>query len=109
MTVGLWSAGRCANQHVVAYVVAQILGATLGAAILYLIASGKAGWQPGAFAANGYGPLSPRHYVLPAGLLAEVLTTFFFLMIIIGTSSKGRPPRARRRGSPASPSASRSS
>jgi aquaporin Z len=88
VTVGLWSAGRCANQHVVPYVGAQILGATLGAAILYLIASGKAGWQPGAFAANGYGPLSPGSDTLPACLLAEVLTTFFFLMIIIGTSSK---------------------
>ncbi len=89
VTVGLWSAGRCANHHVVPYVLAQIAGATLGAAVLYTIASGKAGWQPEAFASNGYGPLSPGGYSLMACLLAEALTTFFFLMIIIGTTSKG--------------------
>lgn len=89
VTVGLWSAGRCANQHVLPYIVAQILGAILGAAILYAIATGKAGWEAKGFAANGYGSLSPGGYALPACFLAEVLTTFFFLMIIIGTTSKG--------------------
>ncbi|MBV9076659.1 MAG: aquaporin, partial [Methylobacteriaceae bacterium] len=59
------------------------------AGILYLIASGKAGWTPGGFASNGYGELSPGQYGLVACFLIEVLLTFFFLFIIIGTTSKG--------------------
>ncbi|GLK67665.1 aquaporin Z [Hansschlegelia plantiphila] len=89
VTLGLWSAGRCANKHVVPYIVAQVLGAILGAAVLYVIASGQAGWVPGGFASNGYGELSPGKYGLAACLLTEVLATFFFLFIIIGTTSKG--------------------
>lgn len=89
VTLGLWSAGRCANRHVVPYIVAQLVGAILGAGALYLIASGKAGWTPGGFAANGYGDLSPGHYSLGAAFLAEVLATFFFLFIILGSTSRG--------------------
>jgi aquaporin Z len=89
VTVGLWSAGRCANHHVLPYIVAQVVGAILGAAVLYLIASGKAGWVPGGFASNGYGELSPGKYGLAACLVIEFVTTFFFLFIIIGTTSKG--------------------
>ena len=59
VTLGLWSAGRCANKHVLPYIVAQVIGAVAGAAVLYFIASGKAGWTPGGFASNGYGDLSP--------------------------------------------------
>jgi aquaporin Z len=89
VTVGLWSAGRCANHHVVPYIVAQVLGAVGAAAALWMIASGKPGWTPGGFAANGYGDLSPGKYGLASALGIEVLMTFFFLFIIIGTTSKG--------------------
>ena len=60
-----------------------------GAGVLYLIASGKAGWMPNGFASNGYGDLSPGKYGLLSCFLVEVLATFFFLFIIIGTTSKG--------------------
>ncbi len=89
VTLGLWSAGRCANKHVVPYVVAQVIGAICGAAVLYFIASGKAGWVPAGFASNGYGDLSPGKYSVGACFVTEVLMTFFFLFIIIGTTSKG--------------------
>lgn len=89
VTLGLWSAGRCANKHVLPYIVAQVVGGVLGAGALYLIASGKAGWVPGGFASNGYGELSPAKYNLSSCLGAEFLLTFFFLFIIIGTTSKG--------------------
>ena len=89
VTLGLWSAGRCANRHVVPYIVAQVAGAIFGAAVLYTIASGRADWVPGGFASNGYGALSPGKYALTACFLIEFLTTFFFLFIIIGTTSKG--------------------
>ncbi|MBE7200743.1 MAG: aquaporin Z [Parafilimonas terrae] len=89
VTLGLWASGRCANKHVVPYVLAQLVGAIAAAAVLYLIASGKAGWVPKGFASNGYGALSPGKYGLVACLATEVLTTFFFLMIIIGSTSKG--------------------
>ena len=89
VTLGLWSAGRCASRHVLPYVIAQVIGATVAAFALYTIASGKAGWVPNGFAANGYGGLSPGKYGLAACLLTEVLTTFIFLFIIVGTTSKG--------------------
>ena len=89
VTLGLWSAGRCANKHVLPYIVAQVVGAIVAAAVLWLIASGKPGWIPGGFAANGYGDLSPGKYGLPACLVTEFVMTFFFLFIIVGTTSKG--------------------
>lgn len=89
VTLGLWSAGRCANKHVVPYIVVQVIAAVLAAALLYLIASGKPGWEASGFASNGYGELSPGHYSLGACFVAEFVLTFFFLMIIIGTTSKG--------------------
>ncbi|MCY1644892.1 aquaporin Z [Methylorubrum sp. SL192] len=89
VTLGLWSAGRCASRHVLPYVIAQVIGATVAAFTLYTIASGKAGWVPNGFASNGYGELSPGKYGLAACLITEVLTTFIFLFIIVGTTSKG--------------------
>jgi aquaporin Z len=89
VTLGLWSAGRCANVHVVPYVIAQVAGGIAGAGILYLIASGKTGWVPNGFASNGYGDLSPGHYDLTSSFATEFIATFFFLFIIIGTTSKG--------------------
>jgi aquaporin Z len=89
VTLGLFAAGRCATKHVLPYVVAQVLGAIVGAGALYLIASGKADWLAGGFASNGYGDLSPNKFSMGAGFLTELITTFFFLFIIIGTTSKG--------------------
>jgi aquaporin Z len=89
VTLGLWAAGRCANKHVVPYIVAQVIGAIVAAAVLWLIASGKPGWLPAGFAANGYDALSPGKYSLGACAITEVLMSFFFLYIIVGTTSKG--------------------
>jgi aquaporin Z len=89
VTIGLWSAGRCANQHVVPYVVAQVIGAIAAAGMLWFIASGKAGWVAGGFASNGFGELSPGKYSLAVCFATEVLLTFFFIFIIVGTTSKG--------------------
>jgi aquaporin Z len=85
----LWCAGRCASKHVLPYVIVQVVGAILASGTLWLVASGKPDWIPGGFAANGYGTLSPGHYSLAACFLAELLLTFFFLFIIVGTTSKG--------------------
>lgn len=89
VTLGLWSAGRCANKHVAPYIIAQVAGAVVGAGVLYLIASGKAGWTPGGFASNGYGELSPGGYSATSAFATEMLATFFFLFIILGATSKG--------------------
>jgi aquaporin Z len=89
VTVGLWVGGRFSAADVVPYIVAQVIGAIAAAAALYWIASGNADWVPKGFASNGYGALSPGKYSLGACLAMEVLMTFFFLMIIIGCTSKG--------------------
>ena len=89
VTLGLWAAGRCANKHVVPYLVAQVFAAIVAAGLLYVIASGKPDWVPGGFASNGYGDLSPGKYSMGSCFLAELLLTFFFLLIIVGTTSKG--------------------
>lgn len=89
VTIGLWSAGRCENRHVLPYIVAQVVDAVAAAAALWMIASGRAGWVPGGFASNGYGELSPGKYGLAACLVTEVLLTFFFIFIIVGATSKG--------------------
>src|SRR5437773_9217721 len=89
VTIGLWSAGRCATIHVVPYILAQVIGAIAAASVLWLIASSQPGWVPGGFASNGYGDLSPGKYGLAGCFLTEVVMTFFFLFIIIGTTSKG--------------------
>src|SRR3954451_15716281 len=88
-TLGLWSAGRCADKHVIPYVVVQVIAAIVAAGLLWLIAAGKPDWVMGGFATNGYGALSPGKYSMLACFLTELLLTFFFLMIIIGTTSKG--------------------
>ena len=89
VTIGLWAGKRCSAGDVIPYIVAQVIGAIAAAAVLYFIASGMPDWTPGRFAANGYGDLSPGKYNLASCLVMEVLMTFFFLLIIIGCTSKG--------------------
>ena len=89
VTIGLWSAGRCPSRYVIPYIIAQVIAAIIAAAILWIIASSQPGWLPGRFAANGYGDLSPGKYGLGGCFLMEVVMTFFFLLVIIGTTSKG--------------------
>ncbi len=91
ITVGLWAAGRFPAARVPGYIVTQVLGAVAAAAVLYLIATGKPGYEVGGFAANGYGDLSPGKYSLVACLLSEVVCTFFFLMVIMGVKSSRVP------------------
>jgi aquaporin Z len=89
VTVGLWSAGRCPSRYVIPYIVAQVIGAIIAALILWWIASGKPGWIMGGFAANGYGDLSPGKYSLGSCFITEIVMTFFFLFIIVGSTSRG--------------------
>jgi aquaporin Z len=89
VTIGLWSAGRCPSRYVIPYIIAQVIAAIIAAAILWIIASSQPGWVPGRFAANGYGDLSPGKYGLGGCFLMEVVMTFFFLFVIIGSTSKG--------------------
>lgn len=91
VSVGLTVAGKFPAASLVPYIVAQVVGAIAAAAVLYLIASGKAGFAAGGFASNGYGELSPGGYSLTAALVAEVVLTAFFLIIILG-STHGRAP-----------------
>ncbi|MCW3476618.1 aquaporin Z [Limobrevibacterium gyesilva] len=87
VTIGVWAGGRFKAGDILPYVVAQVAGAIVAAAVLYLIASGKPDFAVGGFAANGYGELSLGKYSLLSCLLIEVVCTFFFLIIILGSTS----------------------
>ncbi|MBV8920546.1 aquaporin Z [Bradyrhizobium sp.] len=92
VTVGLTVGGRFPAELVLPYIVAQVVGAIVGAALLYAIASGAPDFSlAGGFAANGYGEHSPGKYGLGAGLLSEVLLTMMFLFVIMG-STHGKAP-----------------
>jgi aquaporin Z len=91
VTLGMAAGGRFPASSVVGYIVAQVVGAIVAAAVLYQIASGKAGFTAGGFAANGYGEHSPGGYNMLSAFLAEALLTFMFLLIILG-STHGRTP-----------------
>ncbi|KTC26341.1 MAG: aquaporin Z [Pseudomonas sp.] len=93
VSVGLWLGGRFAGNRLLPYIVAQVLGGLAAGAVLYLIASGKAGFDASAgFAANGYGEHSPGGYSMFAALLTEVVLTAMFLLIILGATSKRAAP-----------------
>ncbi|HEX7790533.1 MAG TPA: aquaporin Z, partial [Afipia sp.] len=92
VTVGLAAGGRFPGGQVIPYIIAQVIGAILGAALLYVIASGKAGFDlAGGFASNGYADHSPGKYSLLAGFVSEVAMTAIFLFIIMG-ATHGKAP-----------------
>ncbi|MCE5266052.1 MAG: aquaporin Z [Deltaproteobacteria bacterium] len=93
VSIGLWAGGRFPAARLLPYIAAQVLGAVAAAAVLYLIASGKAGFDVTAgFASNGYGAHSPGGYSLPAAFVTEVVMTTMFLLIILGATDKRVPP-----------------
>ena len=92
VTIGLWAGGRHPVGEVLPYVLAQVLGAIAGAFVLYMIASGKAGFDvAGGLASNGYGVHSPGAYSLQAGFLTEIVMTLMFLLIILGATDRRAP------------------
>ncbi len=92
VSLGLVIGGRFKGQDLLPYVVAQVLGGIAGAGVLYLIASGKADFSlSGGFASNGYGEHSPGGYSLTAALVCEFVMTFFFLMVILGSTDERAP------------------
>jgi aquaporin Z len=91
VSIGLFVGGRFPASQLLPYIVAQVAGAVAGAAILYLIATGKAGFELGGFAANGYGEHSPGGYSMLAALIAEVTLTAMFLFIILGATDARAP------------------
>ena len=92
VTLGLWTAGRFRGRNVLPYWIAQIAGGIAAAAILYAIASGAANFDAAnGFASNGYGEHSPQGYSLLACLICEVIMTFMFLMVILGSTSPQAP------------------
>ena len=92
VSIGLWAGGRFPANQLLPYIVAQVLGGIVAGGVLYLIASGKAGFDVGAgFAANGYGAHSPGGYSLTAALVAEVVMTMMFLVVILGATDARAP------------------
>ena len=92
VSIGLWSGGRFPASELGPYIAAQLAGGVLGAAVLYFIASGAAGFDlAGGFASNGYGEHSPGGYSLSAGFVAEFVLTFMFLIIILGATDERAP------------------
>jgi len=92
VTVGLVVGGRFKSSEAIPYIIAQVIGAVVAAALLYLIASGKAGFDlAGGLASNGYAEHSPGGYSLLSGFVTEVVMTFMFLMIILGSTDERAP------------------
>ena len=92
VSVGLWAGGRFPASKLLPYIVAQVLGAIAAAGVLYVIASGAAGFDVSqGFASNGYGAHSPGGYSLLAALVSEVVMTMFFLLVILGATDKRAP------------------
>ena len=92
VSVGLWAGGRFKTADLPGYIIAQVLGAIAGAGLLYLIASGKTGFNVAdGFASNGYADHSPGHYGLTAALVCEVVMTFAFLFVIMGVTHGDAP------------------
>ena len=92
VSIGLWASGRFPANKLIGYIIAQVLGGIVAGGVLFLIASGKAGFDVSAgFAANGYGAHSPGGYSLVAALVTEIVMTMMFLFIILGATDKRAP------------------
>lgn len=91
VTIGVWVGGRFEGKDVFPYIVAQVMGGIAGAAILFLIASGKAGFELGGFASNGYNEHSPGGYDLTSAFTIELVMTFIFLFVILGSTYTKAP------------------
>ena len=92
VSIGLWAGGRFPAKELVPYIVSQVIGGIVAGGVLYLIASGKAGFSTsGGFASNGYGEHSPGGYGLGAALVCEVVMTMMFLVVILGATDKRAP------------------
>jgi aquaporin Z len=92
VTVGLWAGNRFKGSDVIPYIIMQVIGGIVAAGVLYVIASGKAGFSlSGGFASNGYGEHSPGGYPLSSALVCELVMTFMFLTVILGSTHKRAP------------------
>lgn len=96
VSLGLWAGGKFEAKDLIGYITAQLVGAFAAGGVLYLIASGNGSFaidsgQAGAFAANGYGDLSPSGYSMTSALIAEFVLTLFFLLIILGSTNEKAP------------------
>jgi aquaporin Z len=92
VSIGLWAGGRFPAKDLIPYIVVQVIGALAAGGVLFIIASGKAGFDPSAgFASNGYGDHSPGGYSMTACLVAEIVMTMMFLLVIMGATDKRAP------------------
>ncbi len=92
VSIGLWAGGRFPAKELVPYIVSQVLGGLVAGGVLYVIASGAAGFDlAGGFASNGYGEHSPGGYSLVAALVCEIVMTMMFLLVILGATDKRAP------------------
>ena len=91
VSIGLWAGKRFKGSELLGYIIAQVLGGIVAALVLYIIASGKTGFSLGEFAANGYGEHSPGGYTITAAFVCELVLTFVFLMVILGSTDKRAP------------------
>lgn len=91
VSVGLWIGGRFDKKDLIPYIIAQVLGGIGGAAILYVIASGVPDFELGGFAANGFGEHSPGGYSMLSALVTEIVMTFMFLIVILGSTHSKAP------------------
>ncbi|WP_323144972.1 aquaporin Z [Massilia phyllosphaerae] len=92
VSVGLWAGGRFPGRYLAPYIVSQVIGAIVGAGVIWLIASGKAGFDVQAgFAANGYGAHSPGGYTMEAALVCELVMSFMFVLVVLGATHARAP------------------
>lgn len=92
VSLGLWAGGRFSGKDLIPYILAQVVGGLVAGSVLYMIATGKAGFNPAdGFASNGVGSFSPEKYRVLPGLLCEVVMTGMFLLVIMGATDKKAP------------------